>query len=756
MKLVCFSHLRWNFVYQRPQHLLSRSAHKFITYYIEEHIYSNEEDGYSINNTEPNLFVVTPHLCVTDERLLTIPERLEHILTTLFDIEKINSYIFWYYTPMALAFTKGLRPVLTIYDCMDELSAFKNAPSEIRDLEKKLFEKADIVFTGGYTLYESKKSSHHNIHPFPSSIDKKHFTKARILNQEPNDQKKIPHPRIGFYGVIDERFDIDLIRESADLMKDLHFVLIGPVVKIDPDILPQRDNIHYLGIKDYKELPAYLSGWDIALIPFAINESTKFISPTKTPEYLCGGKKVISTPITDVVYPYGKQGLVNIVSSAAELVTTTKQIMNESNNNSWLKKVDTFLENSSWDNTWAKMLSIINQSLEQKQNISPKKINKLYDYMIVGAGLAGAVLAERLARKSNKKILLIDKRNHIGGNTYDYYNDDGILVHKYGPHIFHTNSKDVYEYLSKFTEWRPYDHHVLASVDGQLVPIPINQNTINALYGLNLSSAEVENFLRSKAEPKKIIATSEDVVLNAVGKELYEKFFKQYTRKQWNLDPSELDASVTARVPTRTNKDNRYFTDTYQAMPLLGYTKMFEQMLNHHNIHIMLNTDFKDIIGNIPYKNLIYTGPVDEYFNYCFGKLPYRSIDFKFKTLDKEFFQEVGTINFPMNQPYTRITEFKHLTGQKHSKTSIVYEYPQDEGDPYYPIPKKENAELYNRYKQLAAVETNTFFTGRLATYKYYNMDQVVAQSLTLYKKLIQSHSVTAKDEYQLSARLAS
>ncbi len=362
----------------------------------------------------------------------------------------------------------------------------------------------------------------------------------------------------------------------------------------------------------------------------------------------------------------------------------------------------------------------------------------MFDYLIVGAGLAGAVLAERLASQLGRKILIVDKRNHIGGNTYDYYNREGILIHKYGPHIFHTNSKDVFDYLSQFTEWRSYEHHVLASVDGQLVPIPINQNTINSLYGLNLAPEQVQEFLESKAEKIERIKTSEDVVVSAVGRELYEKFFKTYTRKQWDLDPSELDASVTARVPTRTNRDDRYFTDTYQAMPLKGYTYMFEKMLNHHNIKIMLNAEYKEIIAEVKFKKLIYTGPIDAYFDYCYGKLPYRSIDFKFETLDAEWHQPTGTVNYPTTQLYTRITEFKHLTGQRHPKTTIVYEYPTAEGDPYYPIPRPENTEIYNKYRRLAVLEPNTYFTGRLGTYKYYNMDQVVAQSLTLFKKLMQ------------------
>jgi UDP-galactopyranose mutase len=362
----------------------------------------------------------------------------------------------------------------------------------------------------------------------------------------------------------------------------------------------------------------------------------------------------------------------------------------------------------------------------------------MFDYMIVGAGFAGSVLAERLASVANKKVLLVEQRNHIGGNAYDFYNHHGILVHKYGPHIFHTNCKKVFDYLSNFTLWRPYEHRVLASVDGQLVPLPINLTTINTLYGLQLNCDQVEAFYNSKAQKIDTVKTSEDVVIGKIGRELYEKFFKGYTRKQWDLDPSELDASVIARVPTRTNKDDRYFTDTYQAMPLHGYTEMFRNMLSHPNIKVMLNTDYKEVVDTIPYQRMIYTGPIDSYFNYCYGKLPYRSIEFKFDTFDKEVYQPTGTINFPNEHPYTRITEFKYLTGQIHQKTSIVYEYPTATGDPYYPIPRPENRALYKKYQTLAESMSNTFFAGRLGTYKYYNMDQVVAQSLTLFEKLTQ------------------
>jgi UDP-galactopyranose mutase len=360
----------------------------------------------------------------------------------------------------------------------------------------------------------------------------------------------------------------------------------------------------------------------------------------------------------------------------------------------------------------------------------------LFDYLVVGAGFSGSVIAERLATQSNKKVLVVDRRNHIGGNAYDHYDKAGILVHKYGPHIFHTNSREVFEYLSKFTEWRSYEHRVLASVDGQLVPMPINLDTINKLYGLNLNSFQVEEFLASLAEARDPIVTSEDVVVSKVGQVLYEKFFRGYTRKQWGLDPSELDRSVIARIPTRTNRDDRYFTDTYQAMPLHGFTHMFENMLSHPNIKVMLNTDYREIERGIPCREMVYSGPVDEFFEYRYGKLPYRSLEFKHETINKPVFQPAPVINYPNEHLYTRVTEFKYLTGQEHAKTSIVYEFPQAEGDPYYPVPRPENAEIYKKYKSLADITPNIHFVGRLATYKYYNMDQCVAQALTVYKQI--------------------
>lgn len=362
---------------------------------------------------------------------------------------------------------------------------------------------------------------------------------------------------------------------------------------------------------------------------------------------------------------------------------------------------------------------------------------KRFDYLIVGAGFAGSVLAERLGAVLGKRVLLVDRRPHIGGNAYDEHDEAGVLVHRYGPHIFHTNSPDVFRYLSRFTRWRPYEHRVLASVDGQLVPIPINLDTINTLYGARLSSFEMAAFLQQRAEPRERIRTSEDVIVSKVGRELYEKFFKGYTRKQWGLDPSELDATVTARIPVRANRDPRYFTDTYQAMPLHGYTRMFERMLAHPNIKVLLNTDFREVEGLIPYDDLIYTGPIDEFFDFRYGRLPYRSLHFQFETRrGATLHQPVAVINYPNDQEYTRVTEFRHLTGQENGHSTMVYEYPCADGDPYYPVPRPENAELYRRYKLLGQETPGVHFVGRLATYKYYNMDQVVAQALTLFARI--------------------
>lgn len=359
-----------------------------------------------------------------------------------------------------------------------------------------------------------------------------------------------------------------------------------------------------------------------------------------------------------------------------------------------------------------------------------------FDWLVVGAGFAGATFAERVASTRNETVLVVDRRPHIGGNAYDHFNADGVLTHLYGPHIFHTNSDTVAAYLSRFTAWRPYEHRVRAVVDGKLVPIPINLDTINMLYGLDLDEAGVAAFFEARRDAGREIRTSEDVVVAAVGQELYEKFFRGYTRKQWGLDPSELDKSVTARVPVRTNRDDRYFTDSFQAMPRDGYTQMFARMLGHPNIEVRTGLDWRDLPPGTGWRRMLFTGAIDEFFDHRFGKLPYRSLRFEHRTLDTAQVQPVGVVNYPMTQAYTRITEYKHLTGQIHPKTTITLEYPSAEGDPYYPIPRPANAALYKAYEALADARDDVVFAGRLATYRYYNMDQVVAQALAIVARL--------------------
>ncbi|HEY9068553.1 MAG TPA: UDP-galactopyranose mutase [Burkholderiaceae bacterium] len=366
------------------------------------------------------------------------------------------------------------------------------------------------------------------------------------------------------------------------------------------------------------------------------------------------------------------------------------------------------------------------------------------DCLIVGAGFAGAVCARELA-DAGLKVLVIDKRPHIGGNAYDRLDANGVLIHEYGPHIFHTNSDKVFEYLSRFTEWRPYEHRVLAVPDARSArayPLPINRTTINALYGLALDEAGVAEFLERVREPRDPIKTSEDVVLNSVGPDLCDKFFRGYTRKQWGLELSELSGGVAARIPTRTNDDDRYFTDRHQAMPLHGYTAMFERMLDHPKIEVRTGIAYAQIVSSADCRSTVFTGPIDEYYGHRYGRLPYRSLRFEHEHLAATpQYQAVGTVNFPNDHAYTRITEFKHLTGQDHGGTSIVREYPTADGDPYYPIPNPANEALFKRYEALAETESDVYFIGRLAQYRYYNMDQVVGAALTMSRKVIDDHA---------------
>jgi glycosyltransferase involved in cell wall biosynthesis len=365
--LVCLSHLRWDFVYQRPQHLLSRFARERRVYFVEEPICDATTPSLHISERDCGVRVVVPHLPEGLGEAESAAVQQSLLLDDLFLEHSIDDYILWYYTPMALDWTRHLEPLAVVYDCMDELSAFKNAPPGLRQREAELLERADLVFTGGHSLYEAKRHLHSNIHPFPSSIEAAHFRKARKEIREPEDQSNIPHPRLGFFGVIDERLDQELLAGIAEARPDWQIVIVGPVVKIDPDELPRRTNIHYLGSKAYQELPAYLSGWEIAMLPFARNDSTRFISPTKTPEYLAAGVPTISTSIRDVVNPYGQQGLVKIADTAPEFVAAAEHLMSSRfNYAAWLRQVDEVLAFNSWDRTWSRMAQMINTTVRNR------------------------------------------------------------------------------------------------------------------------------------------------------------------------------------------------------------------------------------------------------------------------------------------------------------------------------------------------------------------------------------------------------
>jgi UDP-galactopyranose mutase len=363
--LIVLSHLRWDFVYQRPQHLLSRFARERSVYFFEEPIFGDEPTRLDVSRREDNLFVLVPHISHNDRAARSVEEIQREMLDGFIASEGIQDFVLWFYTPMAMNFAAHLEPKATVFDCMDELSAFKFAPPELIENERQLLEKADVVFTGGQSLYEAKKDKHANVYPFPSSIETRHFNQAREIAEEPADEKQIPHPRFGFCGVIDERMDIELLGKMAELRPDWHFVMIGPVVKISEEDLPRSENIYYLGGKDYKELPAYLSGWDVALMPFAMNESTKYISPTKTPEYLAAGLPVVSTPIRDVVRPYGDKGLVHIASTAEEFVAACEKALAE-DKSARLQTADDFLSHNSWDKTFGEMSRLIDEAIEKK------------------------------------------------------------------------------------------------------------------------------------------------------------------------------------------------------------------------------------------------------------------------------------------------------------------------------------------------------------------------------------------------------
>ncbi|SNR47879.1 UDP-galactopyranose mutase [Paracoccus sediminis] len=749
--LICFSHLRWDFVLQRPQHLMSRFADHYRLFFWEEAIPTDHHlpylefhafDGTTVQSIRPRVPAGWP------------PEDQARALSDLLDqmmgLTGIHRPVLWFYTPMMWPIAAHVDAAAVVYDCMDELSAFRFAPPGLAANEAALMAAADVVFTGGHSIFEAKAGRHRNIHPFPSSVDTTHFARARGTVAEPADQAVLPRPRMGYYGVIDERLDLGLIAAVAKAHPDWSVVMIGPLAKISPDDLPRAPNIHWLGQRTYDRLPDYLAGWDVALMPFAMNDATRFISPTKTPEYLAGGVQVVSTPVRDVVRHYGGLSAVHIANDAPAFVRACESALARSRQPAaWRDAADRLLSDLSWDNTFQRMRACLNRVSGTRLAIGPA-VNvpapptlrgaRKHDVTICGAGFAGSVLARQFAEESGKRVLLVDRRDHIAGNAFDSPDEAGIRVHRYGPHVFHTDSDEVFAWLGRFTEWRPYEHRVMARVGDMTVPMPINRTTLNAVHGLDMrTEAEARTFLARIAPPVPEIRTARDAMVKAVGTDLYERFLQGSSRKRWGLDPSLLDPSAASGVTARTDADDRRFTDRHQAMPRDGYTRMFERMLDHPGIEVALGTDFHDLGAADTGRLTVYTGPIDAYFGHRFGALPYRSLRFRHETLDRPQFQQAGVVAFPAEDvPWSRIVEHKHLTGQIHARTTITHEYPADDGDPFYPVPTPENLALFRRYDALAAAEPDVIFAGRLAGYRWCSMDRVVAQALALHGRLDQ------------------
>jgi UDP-galactopyranose mutase len=743
--LVCFSHLRWNSVFQRPQQLMSRFARQRDVFFFEE-----PEQGEGLPrlrlSTCPStgVHVATPILPASAG-----PEQIRRLLDRL--LAEVGPASAWYYTPMARAFSAHAPWRAAAFDCMDDLARFRFAPPDMAAREAELLSAVDVAFTGGASLHAARRHLHRNIHCLQSGVDLAHFMTARDDLAEPADQAHLPGPIIGYFGVIDERLDMALLADVAARRPDWTIVMVGPVAKLAPDELPAAANIHWLGGREYRTLPAYLAHWDVAMMPFALNEATRFISPTKAPEYLAGGKRVVSTRIVDVVKRFDGMPAVSVVDDAAGFVAACEAAMAREDapdgEGGDFEEVDDLLATISWDGIQHRMASLLEEA-EGKRLPGPATLRgaSLADDLIVGAGFAGSVIAERLAR-AGRRVTVIDRRPHIAGNAYDEVDDAGILVHRYGPHIFHTNSDMVLNYLSRFTKWRPYEHRVLAKVGAALLPMPINRTTLNRVFGVTLSSEEeAEAFLQRLAKPVETVASARDFVVSSVGPHLYEMFFRGYTLKQWGVDPSELDASVTARVPTRTSTDDRYFLDRHQCMPRAGYTRMFENILDHDNITVLTATEYR-ALATERVARTVFTGPIDEFYDWRLGPLPYRSLVFEHTTVDSEFVQPVATVNYPgLETPYTRCTEFKHLTGQRHRQTSLCRERSSAEGEPYYPVPAPANRQLYRQYRDLAETERSVVFLGRLGTYQYMNMDQVVAQALRTAERLLAEELTTAAE----------
>lgn len=752
--VICFSSARWDLAFQRTQHLMARFAKtRRVIYWQAASVGGLAEHPYL--DLQPcrhtGVTVAAPHL-----PLGLAPDAAEaalrQLLEDLFAAEAIAKPLLWYCDPDMLSFAPRQEAAAIVYDC-----------ARLADGQAALLELADLVFTAGYGLYEVLRRAHDNVHPFPSGVEVASLAQARNLDHDPgpHDQAALARPRLGFHGVVDERVDLDLLARLAAARPDWSFVMIGPVIRISPADLPSCPNIRWLGGKAYGDLPRYMAGWDIAIAPLVMDDEARLFCPEETAQYLAAGLPVVTTPIPETLLHYGALDAVQTAHTwGAFLGACEGGLKLAARGTAWRQDADKVLAGMDWDEVFARMSALVDLALmARRAAISPLSAPairaapaKPYDYLVVGAGFAGAVMAERLAAGSNKRVLIIDKRPHLGGNAHDYEDAAGIRVNAYGPHVFHTRSQEVFTYLSRFTRWRPYEHRVMSCVRGILVPQPVNRATLNTLYGLNLhTDIEAEAWLKGRAAPIDKARTARDLGVALMGGDLYDSLFAGFIRKQRGLDPSELDKAAAPQTAPRTSADDRAHLDSFQAMPAEGYARLFETLLDHRNIDILLGADFEEVRREAVYDRLVFTGRIDAFFDYRLGELPYRSIAFRHETLDQPWFQPVATVDHPdAGTPYTRVTEFKHITGQSNARTSLVYEYPSETGEPFHAAPRPEDQAAFRRYDALARQTPEVQFVGRLAAYRDMTMDQTVGQALACYRRIAERDgraAVLAGDE---------
>ncbi|MBC6983466.1 NAD(P)-binding protein [Caulobacter sp. 17J80-11] len=751
---------------------MSRFARNRPVYVVEEPRPADPDRGPSLDMASgaPGVSVATPRLPAGLDgwgRDVILRQLLDELL----DQHVPADPVFWYCTPTMLPFSRHRDPAAVIYDCAHPVAASRLGEDELRELESELLGRADLVFAGGWSLFEAKKARRRDVHPFPPAVDRAHFATARGGLPEPADQQAIPGPRLGWFGAIDRRLDLGLLAAVADARPAWNIVLVGPVIGLADEELPRRPNLHYLGAKPYADLPAYLAGWDVGLIPFARGAAARFACPPQTAEYLAGGRPVVATPLVDLVRHWGELEAVRVAATPEKFVQACQTALDmsaEPDGGAWRAPADTALAESCWDLTHARMAELVEGVVSARRPVSAPFLREIvsapavrpsarrshYDVLVVGAGMAGAVAAERLAAEGGKRVLLIDRRPHLGGTAYDHLDAAGIRVGKYGAHVLHTDRSDVFHHLSRFTDWRPCAPRVLTSTDGKLVPSPINRTALNALFGLDLAGEqEAAAFLAARTTPAHAPRTAEAAALARLGPELYESVFRGWARKRWGVDPSALHRRAAARAEVRLGDDDRYFTDTFQAVPAKGFGLMFENLLDHDGIHLELDVEFEDVRREVVYDHLVFTGPLDGYFEHRFGELPFRSVRFRHETLDQEWHQPAAVVEFPSEDTaWSRIVEHKHLTGQVHPKTSITYEQPGGAGDPFYPVPTPENLALHRRYAALARAQRDATFIGRLASYRELSLGEAAAQALAASRRLIRRGLRHPAEEDQLTA----